>query len=165
MAVDIFLKLSNGIKGESQDSIHADEIDILAWSWGLSNSGTTHMGTGGGGGKVNVQDINFTKYVDLASNNLIARCCDGTHIDTGTLTVRKSGGAAPVEYFVVNFGMLMVASYSTGGSKDGQDRITENFTLNFRTFYIDYKTQEATGVDGAGQGFGWDIAKNAVHTV
>ena len=34
MAVDIFLKL-DGIKGESQDHKHKDEIDVLAWSWGV----------------------------------------------------------------------------------------------------------------------------------
>ena len=38
-----------------------DKIDILAWSWGLSNSGTAHVGGGAGAGKVNVQDISVTK--------------------------------------------------------------------------------------------------------
>ena len=47
MAVDMFLKL-DGIKGESKDSKHSGEIEILAWSWGLSNSGS--FGSGGGGG-------------------------------------------------------------------------------------------------------------------
>ncbi|MGL5011372.1 MAG: Hcp family type VI secretion system effector [Paracoccaceae bacterium] len=160
MAVDIFLELSNNIKGESQDAVHADKIDILAWSWGMSNSGTTHMATGGGGGKVNVQDISFTKYVDLASNDLIKKCANGTHIDSGLLTVRKAGGDAPVEYFRIKFEMIMVTSYSTGGSKDGLDRITENFTLNFRRFEIAYKTQDATGIDGTEALAGWEIAKN-----
>lgn len=162
MAVDIFLELSNNIKGESVDSVHKDKIDILAWSWSMSNSGTTHMATGGGGGKVNVADISFTKLVDLASNDLMLRCANGSHIDTGRLTVRKSGGDAPVEYLTIDFGMIMVTSYSTGGSKDGLDRITENFSLNFRTFEITYKTQESSGIDGAGQTFGWNVATNAV---
>ncbi len=161
MAVDIFLELSNNIKGESQDSVHADKIDILAWSWGMSNSGTTHMGAGGGGGKVNVGDLNLTKYVDLSSNDLIKKCADGTHIDTGLLTVRKSGGDAPVEYFKIKFENIMVVQYSTGGSKDGLDRIQENLTLNFRKFEITYTLQEATGVAGAEALSGWDAAANA----
>ena len=45
MAVDMFIKLGD-IKGESQDKSHKDEIDVLAWSWGLSQSGTMHLGTG-----------------------------------------------------------------------------------------------------------------------
>jgi type VI secretion system secreted protein Hcp len=61
MAVDMFFKLA-GIDGESVDKTHAKAIDVLAWSWGMSQNGTTHIGTGGGAGKVNVQDISFTKY-------------------------------------------------------------------------------------------------------
>lgn len=164
MAVDIFLKLSNNIKGESQDSTHMDEIDVLAWNWGLSQSGTTHVGSGGGGGKVNVQDISLTKYVDLASNDLIKRCTTGEHIESGELVVRKSGGSAPVEYFRMKMENIMISSYSTGGSKDGLDRIQENLTLNFRKFEIAYTLQEASGAAGAESLAGWDIAKNEEWT-
>ena len=160
MAVDIFLKLSNNIKGESQDATHADEIDVLAWNWGLSQSGTTHVGSGGGGGKVNVQDISLTKYVDLASNDLIKRCTTGEHIESGELIVRKSGGSAPVEYFRIKMENIMITSYATGGSKDGLDRIQENLTLNFRKFEVAYTLQEASGAAGAESLAGWDIAKN-----
>jgi len=31
MAVDMFIKIGD-IKGESQDSTHKDEIDVLSWS-------------------------------------------------------------------------------------------------------------------------------------
>ena len=160
MAVDIFLKLSNNIKGESQDATHADEIDVLAWNWGLSQSGTTHVGSGGGGGKVNVQDISLTKYVDLASNDLIKRCTTGEHIENGELIVRKSGVSAPVEYFRIKMENIMITSYATGGSKDGLDRIQENLTLNFRKFEVAYTLQEGSGAAGAESLAGWDIAKN-----
>ena len=58
MAVDMFLKLDD-VKGESRDNKHKDEIDVLAWSWGVSQSGTMHTGGGGGAGKVNVQDLSL----------------------------------------------------------------------------------------------------------
>ena len=35
MAADYFLKLE-GIKGESTDDKHKDEIDVLSFSWGAS---------------------------------------------------------------------------------------------------------------------------------
>ena len=165
MAVDIFLELSNNIKGESQDTTHKDTMDVLAWSWNMTNSGTTHMGGGGGGGKVNVGDLAVTKYVDLASNDLMRKCCDGTHIESGTLTVRKSGGTAPVEYFVMKIENIMVTSYQTGGSKDGLDRIQENLMLNFRKFHITYTTQDEAGIAGASQGYGWEIAENTEWSV
>ncbi|MDO5705199.1 MAG: type VI secretion system tube protein Hcp [Paracoccus sp. (in: a-proteobacteria)] len=160
MAVDIFLKLSNNIKGESQDATHRDNIDVLAWSWGLTQSGTTHIGAGGGGGKVNVEDITLTKYVDLASNDLIKRCTSGEHIENGELIVRKSGGNHPVEYFRIKMENIMITSYQTGGQKDGLDRIQETLTLNFRKFEVLYTLQEDSGAAGAETMSGWDIAEN-----
>ena len=70
----------DGIKGESVDSKHKDEIDVLAWSWGMSNSGSAHMGGGAGSGKVNVQDLSLTKYIDVSSPDLMLSCCNGKHI-------------------------------------------------------------------------------------
>ncbi len=160
MAVDIFLKLGNGIKGESRDAVHAEQIDVLAWNWGMTQSGTTHMGGGGGGGKVNVNDIHITKYVDLATHDLIKRCCSGEHIADGELIVRKSGGAAPVEYLKIKMTEIMITSYSTGGSKDGLDRIQESLTLNFAKFQAFYVTQADDGSEGPGGDAGWDIAQN-----
>ena len=40
MAVDYFLKI-DGIEGESKDSKHAKEIDLLSWSWGASQTGSS----------------------------------------------------------------------------------------------------------------------------
>ncbi|MFQ6551457.1 Hcp family type VI secretion system effector [Aestuariibius insulae] len=164
MAVDIFLELSNNIKGESQDATYKDCIDVLAWNAGMTNSGTTHMGGGAGSGKVNVSDLSLTKYVDLASTDLRRKCCDGTHIERAKLIVRKSGGDAPVEYEIWRFETLMTSSYQTGGSKDGLDRIQENLTLNFRRFHTTYTIQDENGVAGASQSYGWDIAENQEWT-
>lgn len=160
MSIDVFLYLSNGIKGESQDDQHRDLIDVIAWNWGLSQSGTTHMGAGGGGGKVAVQDISLTKYVDLATGDLIQRCANGEHIEDGHLIVRKAGGGKPVEYMRIDLKHIMISSYSTGGSSDGLDRVSETVTLNFRNFQVTYKTQDDSGADGAEKIAGWDIASN-----
>ena len=89
MAVDMFLKIP-GIDGESADQSHRGEIDILSWSWGMSQSGTTHLGSGGGSGKVSVQDITLTKYVDAASPALLLGCCKGTHLDEAVLDSRMA---------------------------------------------------------------------------
>lgn len=160
MAVDIFLKLSNNIKGESQDSVYKDNIDVLAWSWGLTQSGTTHLGKGGGGGKVNVSDITLTKYVDRATIDLIKRSTTGEHIADGELIVRKSGGSAPVEYYKMKLKHIMITSYNTGGQKDGLDRMQETVSLNFREFEVEYTMQEEDGSAGPSSNFAWNIAEN-----
>ena len=159
MAVDMFIKL-DGIKGESKDKKgHEGEIDILAWSWGMSNSGTTHMGGGGGSGKVSIQDISFTHYVDSASHALLMHCCDGTHIAKAKLVCRKAGGT-PLEYIVIDLEEVLVSSVSTGGS-GGEDRLTENITLNFGKFKYAYQPQKADGTkDGAALEMAYDIPGN-----
>ncbi len=166
MSVDIFLHISNGVKGESLDAVHGvpagkGGIDILAWQWSMTQSGTTHMGGGGGGGKVNVNDLSITKYVDASSADLIKKCCDGTHFENAKLIVRKAGGdSGPVEYFQINMEMVMVTSYSTGGAKDGLDRIQESLTLNFRKVEIVYKEQDDAGVGAPAATADWNIAEN-----
>lgn len=157
MAVDMFLKL-DGIEGEAQDSVHGKEIDVLAWSWGCSQSGTTHMGAGGGGGKCNIQDLSFTKYIDSATHLLLQRTFDGKHIPEGTLVVRKAGGT-PLDYLIIKMTDIMVTSVSTGGS-GGEDRLTENVTLNFSKVEADYIPQKADGSGEAAKKAGWDIAEN-----
>ena len=118
MAVDMFLKIK-GIDGESSDDKHKKEIDVLSWSWGTSQSGNAHMGGGAGAGKVNVQDLSFTKYIDSASHALILHCSNGKHIKEATLVVRKAG-ESPLEYIKITLSDLIVSSISTGGS-GGED--------------------------------------------
>lgn len=157
MAVDMFLKLGD-VKGESRDNDHKDETDVLAWSWGMSQSGTTHMGAGGGAGKVSVQDLSITKFVDKGSPALIISCCNGKHYDEGVLTVRKAGETA-LEYLKITMKEVLVSSISTGGS-GGEDRLTENVTLNFAEFKVEYTPQKADGSGDAAIEAGWKIAEN-----
>ena len=135
MAVDMFIKIGD-IKGESKVGTHKESIDILAWSWGLSQSGTFSQGGGGGAGKVSVQDISLTKYVDSSSTALMLAACKGTHIKQATLTVRKAGDK-PLEYIKITLDSVLVSSLSTGGS-GGEDRLTENVSLNFAKFKVEY---------------------------
>ena len=157
MAVDMFIKIGD-IKGEARDKVHKEEIDVLAWSWGMSNSGSAHVGGGAGAGKVNVQDLSFTKWMDKATPDLMLACCNGKHYPTVTLTVRKAG-EKPLEYLIVTLSECIITSVSTGGS-GGEDRLTENVTLNFARVKVDYKEQTPTGDVGATPGMGWNVAEN-----
>lgn len=141
MAVDAFLKFD--IKGESVADGHKDEIEVLAWSWGVSQTGTTHRGSGGGAGKANVQDISITKYVDAASPTLMLACCNGKHFPTATLTVRKAG-EKPLDYLIYTLTDLIITSVQTGGSS-GSDQVTESISLNFAKFKVSYQPQDNKG--------------------
>jgi type VI secretion system secreted protein Hcp len=157
MAVDMFMKIGD-LKGEAKDKTHKEEIDVLAWSWGMSNSGSAHMGGGAGAGKVSVQDLSFTKYIDKASTNLIMACCTGKHFDDATLVVRKAGDT-PLEYIIIKMKEVLITAVSTGGS-GGEDRLTENVTLNFASFVTEYKPQKADGTGEASSFAKYNIAEN-----
>ena len=157
MAVDMFLEL-DGIKGEAADKGHKETIDILAWSWGLSNTGTFQAGTGGGAGKANFQDFSVTKYVDKSSADLMYACASGKPVATGKIYVRKAG-ENPLEYLVYEFTNILISSVSTGGSS-GDERLTENVSLNFATVKSEYWTQGAKGAKDKNSNFGWDVPQN-----
>lgn len=154
MAVDMFLKLE-GITGESLDDAHKDEIDVLSWSWGVTQSGTVHLGGGAGSGKANVQDIALTKYVDLASPTLVKFCAAGKHIPKGTLTIRKAGNS-PLEYMVYDLDTILITGVSTGGS-GSEDRLTENVSMNFAKVKFKYTSQSKTGAADKDDNFEFDI--------
>lgn len=158
MAMDMFIKIGD-LAGESRDKTHAGKTDVLAWSWGVSNSGSAHMGGGAGAGKANVQDLSFTKYVDKSSPALLLACMKGTHYATADLIVRKAGGT-PLEYIKITLSEVLVTSVSTGGS-GGEDRLTENVTLNFAKVKFAYQPQKADGSkDGGEIPITYNVAEN-----
>jgi len=160
MAVDMFLKFDGDkFKGESRDKSHTAQVDILAWSWGMSNSGTAHMGGGAGAGKVNVQDVSVTKYVDSSSAALLLACATGEHVPTAQLWVRKAG-TTPLEYIIITMTECLITAVTTGGS-GGEDRLTENVTINFAKVKFEYVEQDATGkAKPPSKTMTYDIAQN-----
>jgi len=159
MAVDSFLKLGT-LKGESVVKGFEDQIQLLSWSWGVAQSGTTHMASGGGAGKVNVSDMHITHYVDAASPNLFLACCTGTHYDSATLTMRKAGGTA-LEYLTITLTDIIVTSVSVSGAT-AADLVSEDFSLNFAKFKLSYQPQDNKGAKKGGAiDATYDVAKNA----
>jgi type VI secretion system secreted protein Hcp len=156
MAVDIFLDLE-GIKGESKDGKHAETIDVLSWSWGMSQSGTAHMGSGAGAGKVSVQDINFTHYIDKASPTLMLFCCNGKHIANGMITVRKAG-EKPLEYLKIKLTDILISGVQEAGH--GGATLSESVTINFAKFHLEYLEQKPDGSGVPGGEMGWDVKSN-----
>ncbi|SAL03677.1 Hcp1 family type VI secretion system effector [Caballeronia calidae] len=158
MAVDMFLKLGN-IKGESLAVGHTEEIEVLNWSWGCSQTGTTHSGTGGGTGRASVQDLRITKHVDKSSPTIAQSCCQGVHMPEAVLTLRKAGGNEPVEYLKITLKEVLISGLSLGFG--GGEQVSENVTLNFAQFKMEYQPQDNNGAKKGGVVAGmWNIPKN-----
>jgi len=153
--VDYFLKF-DGIKGESADAKHKDEIDIEAWSWGETNAAGPAGGGGGGAGKVAMQDFHFVMRMNSASVSLMKACATGQHLKEATLTARKAGKDQH-EYLVVKMNDVLISSYQTGGSEGGDAVPTDQVSFNFAKIDVDYKRQKPDGSLDAGIHFKYDL--------
>ncbi|WP_322015176.1 type VI secretion system tube protein Hcp [Paraburkholderia sp. J12] len=159
MAQDIFLKI-NGIDGESADSTHKDEVDVLSWSWAVSQQSNMHLGSGGGAGRATVSDLTFEHYVDRATPNLTQYCLTGKHIDEAKLVVRKAGGN-PLEYIKFTMSDVLVTSVSPSGVSDSESRPREVVTLSFAKMKQEYVVQNAQGGSGGAVTATFDVKKNS----
>jgi type VI secretion system secreted protein Hcp len=143
-AVEYFLKVT-GIPGESAKKGHENEIDLVSWSWGETNSGSHAVGGGGGAGQVAMQDFSFQMVVNKASPELFLKCATGKHIDEATLTCREAGGKQQ-EYLKIKFTDFLVSSYQVGPSGNpDQIKPVENITFNFAKIQVDYAPQKKDG--------------------
>ena len=155
MASDIFAKLGD-IKGESGDSKHKDEIEVLSYSWGVTNAGSMAHGGGGGEGKATFHDLSFVHNIDKASPVLMQTCATGVHIKEATITHRKAGKGQQ-EYLVVKMNDVIVTGVTHGGSGDGD---SENVSLSFAKVALEYKPQKPDGSLDAGVFFKYDLKAN-----
>ena len=143
MSQDIFIKMA-GIEGESLDSKHEKEIDVLSWQWKVYQEANMHTGSGGGSGKATVQDLEFLHFVDKATPNLLKYCLTGKHIDKVVLTVRKAGGT-PIEYLKITMSDVIVTMVAPYGQSDDDSRIKETVRLSFSKVEQEYTVQNKEG--------------------
>ena len=93
MATDIFAKIGD-IKGESLDAKHKDEIEVLSFSWGVTNAGGVASGSGGGAGK-GQQEFLIVKMNDIIITGVTN---NGTSAQPASETVTLAFAKVDFEY-------------------------------------------------------------------
>lgn len=152
MALSMVIKIGS-IEGESKigekgKAKHVNEIDVLSWSWGLTQSASSHVGSGAGSGTADVRDLTFTKYMDTSTPTLIYECFKGKDQATAVLTCLKVGGDEPVEFMKITMsGTVFISSVSTG-DVGPNDRMTETVSLNFSHVVVEYTMQDGKNLKG-----------------
>ncbi len=78
---DAFLKIAT-VPGESTDDKHKDWIEVLSYSWGVSQEIAGNRSTGGAAssGRVEAGHFSIVHVLDKASPKLFLSCCKGEHI-------------------------------------------------------------------------------------
>jgi type VI secretion system secreted protein Hcp len=156
MGSDIFAKIGD-IKGESLDAKHKDEIEVLSFSWGVTNSGTMATGGGAGAGKATFQDLLIVHNIDKASPDLLRACATGTHLKEATITHRKAG-KGQLEFLTVKMNDVIITGVTHGGAT-GQP-YSETVSLAFAKVDLEYKPQKPDGSLDAGIHFKYDLKAN-----
>jgi type VI secretion system secreted protein Hcp len=160
MAYDAFLKL-DGITGESQKTGHTGEIDLMSFSWGASNSSSVGTGTGVSVGKVSVSDFSIMKSTDSSSPVLFQRCCDGSVIANGVVTLQRQVAGTATPYLVYTFTNVYVTSVQWSGSGGSGDAPMESVSFTFETGKVTYTSLNDDGSQGNPVDGGWDVGQNA----
>jgi type VI secretion system secreted protein Hcp len=147
MPFDAFLKI-DGIEGESTDTAHPREIELLSYSFGVTQAGSVVGGSGGGAGKATFQDFHFVSRLQKSSPKLFLACATGQHIKFATMSVRSTEKRFP-DFYKVQLTDVLVSSFEEGGSADGAENVPlEQISLNFAKIEIDYSVQDTKGVLG-----------------
>jgi type VI secretion system secreted protein Hcp len=157
MPTDYFMKIDT-VPGDSTDSKHKNEIEVVSWSWGLTNPGAGGVGGGGGAGKAEIQDLHFTARTSKASPVLFINCAKGVHHKTAVLTARKPG-ASPHEYLVVTLSDAQISSYQVAGNEN-DDLPLDQVSLVFGKIQVSYIPQTPDGKIGTPITRGWNVNKN-----
>ena len=159
MSAEVFLKL-DGIQGESKKDGHADEIEVFRFSWGASNPSSVAFGTGSGAGKVDFSSLSIQTQVAKQSPKLFAACAAGTHIKTGQLTVRESGGGEkPQDFLIYKLEEVFIDSVSWGAAAGG-GKPSESVSMSFKKITMEYSPQKEDGSLDSPIPASWDISLN-----
>ena len=88
-------------------------------------------------------------------------CYQGKHIKKGTVTFRKAGGDAPVEYLKYDMDEVFISSVQTSDSAGG-GIANESISLNFSKIKMVYNMQADTGGNEASPEVTIDVKQNVV---
>jgi type VI secretion system secreted protein Hcp len=153
MATNFFLKLEEpAINGESTDSKHANELQVLSWSHSF-NQPTKPTRSSAGGGTVeqaNHSDFTITKYLDAATDDLLKMCWSGKQIGKGTFSAYRADGQTndAIKYLEVIMEKIVVSNISFGGG--GGDLPTETVALAYGKVTYNYLPQKEADGTAAG---------------
>jgi type VI secretion system secreted protein Hcp len=138
----MFLKVQ-GVTGESGDTDHKGEIDVISWSWGMQAS--TDVATGEAAGRSTMTELEILKRVDQSSPTLMTFLRNNKLVKEARLAVRKAG-TTPVEYFSIELENVRVTALH---AESHNAELVERLRLGFSRVRVNYTPQDKTGGRGA----------------
>jgi type VI secretion system secreted protein Hcp len=157
MAIDTHIKF-DGVEGEATHKDHKGEIELMSWTWGLSNAAMS-MGGGSGKGKANSQEMSVSYIYNKASPVLAKKCAQGVHFKEVVLTSRKAGEGQK-DFLKITMKEVFITSVQHSAGSGGD--IMESAQLSFGSIDYVYKPQDEKGGTTGDVKFGWNIKTTAI---
>jgi type VI secretion system secreted protein Hcp len=148
------------IQGESQSSLHGQEIEITSFSWGATSSAVRSAAGSPKGGKPTVSEITVTKQFDKATPQLFNALWTNQLIKTAKISMSKStGGGKPEDHMVITLTNVYITSVQAISSKNQPEhqKGLETISLNFQKVNIDYKVQLGSGLLASAGSAAYDL--------
>ena len=157
MAIDTHIKF-DGVEGEATHKDHKGEVEVLSWTWGVSNA-SHGAGGGSGKGKATPGEFHITHLYDKASPNLAKKCAQGVHFKEAVITSRKSGEGQK-DFLKITMKEVFITSVQPSGSSGGD--IHESVSMSYASIDFAYKPQDEKGGLGGEVKFGWNVKTTTV---
>lgn len=162
MASDVYLQI-DGIKGESQDSLHKEWIECSSVHWGIMQPRSACASSAGGhtAERCELDDIMFHKIADLASPILMQTCATGKTIPKAKFEfMRADGDGKPIKYFEIELENVLIGQITPG--IEAGSLLSENVCLKFWKVKWRYSQQKIGGGIGGSTLGGWDLNQNRI---
>ena len=155
MAVNAYLYI-DGITGPSTSK--TGFIDILSFSWGVSQ--TTTYGAGASGkeakaGRADFSNLSIMKVLDKTSPLLADHCWSGNILDKVYILYDKPVGDSQQDYFRIFLKDALITSIQMSGSSENP---SESISFAFQAVEVAYKAEKDDGTLEAALGKGFDLS-------
>lgn len=147
MAVNAYLYI-DGVDGPSTSK--PNHIDVLSFSWGVSQSNTYGPGQSGKeakAGRADFSELTITKVLDKTSPHLFDHCASGNILDEVYILYNKPVGDKQDDYFRIYLKDALITNHQISA---GNEHPTESVSFAFQAVEVAYRPEKDDGsLDGA----------------
>jgi type VI secretion system secreted protein Hcp len=154
VAVNAYLKI-DGVSGPSTSK--PDHIDVLSFSWGVSQTAVYGAGASGKeakAGRADFSNLTIMKVLDKTSPLLADHCASGDILKEVYIVYDKPVGDKQEDYFRIYLKDALITSLQLSGSNENP---TESVSFAFQGVEIAYKPEKDDGSLDAAISKGYDL--------
>ena len=154
MAVNAYLYV-DGVTGPSTSK--TGFIDVLSFSWGVSQTATYGAGASGKeakAGRADFSNLTIMKVLDKTTPLLCDHCASGDILKKVYILYDKPVGDSQADYFRIYLGDALITSVQLSGSNENP---SESISFAFQQVEIAYKAENDDGTLAGAVPKGYDL--------